>query len=98
HLCAEVEFGQGVVEAPLVHQNARAVVADDDALRRIYLEHTAEAFERFDVSPVESRERGGDELHANVVRRFPAHLLYPLARLRLLAAREVDEDHVESRL
>src|SRR5436305_121408 len=98
HLRAEIEFGQGVVEASLVHEHPRAVVADDDALCRIYLEHAAETFERFFVSPVEARERGGDELHANVVRRFPSHLLNPLARLRLVAAREIDEDHVESSL
>ncbi len=98
HLRAEVEFGERVVVARLVHQHARAVVAHDDAFRRVHLEHPAEAFERVVVATVEARERGRDELHAHVVRRLGAHQLDPRARLLLLAARQIDEDHVEPRL
>src|SRR5205085_8282956 len=45
----------------------------------------------------EARERGRDELHAHVVRRFAAQALDLTPRLLLLAVREQYEEHVQAR-
>ena len=94
---AEVEFDKGVVVSALIHEDARAVVADDDALRRVEAQHPVVALERLFVLAGEAVERGLDELHAGVVGGLLGENLDPRARLLPLAAREVDEDHVEPR-
>ena len=97
HLRAEFEFGFGVVESALVDEDLRAVVADDDSLRRVDLDHAVVGFERVVVACVEARECGRDELHAHVVRRFAAKALDLTPRLLLLAVREQYEEHVQTR-
>ena len=98
HLRAQLKLGRGVVVAVLVEEDARAVVADDDALGRVDLEHAAVGVERVLVAAVEACDGRGGELRADVVGRLALELRGQRARARLVATRQLDKDHVEPRL
>ncbi len=82
----------------LVHEDARAVVAGDDARRGVEARELVEGSERAFVLAVEAVQSALDEIDRRLVRcllREPRHFG---ARLLLLAARKIDEDHQDARL
>src|SRR5205823_14171086 len=82
----------------LVHEDARAVVAGDDARRRVQARELVEGSERTVVFAVEAVERALDEVDRRLVRGLLREACDFGARLTLLAAREVYEDHQDARL
>ena len=89
--------GQRIVEATLIDENSRAVVAGDDTLRRVQARHPVETTQGSLIITIETAQGAGDEMHADIVGHLAAQAREKFARLSFLAAREMDEDHVHPR-
>ena len=97
-LCSFIKFSQGVCVSCLIHENARAIVADDDPLSRIQTGHSIKTAQRFFVVAIQSRQHGAGKVHTNVIRSFVSQFLGGAPGLLLFSPGHVDKDHVHARL
>src|SRR5262245_37828611 len=91
------EFRYGPVVFVAVGVYPPAVVAGDDDVARVEFEQPFILPERLVVEAVQAIEHPGDDEDGRVVRRLPPHLGQRRQSLLLLAAVQVDVDHLQTR-
>ena len=90
-------FGERFIKPGEVGENARAVVANDDALIRIEFQHSIQTSQRFVVIAIQPGDDGPHKVHARIVRSFASQFINRRPGFSFLAARKIDKHHVQAR-
>jgi hypothetical protein len=96
-LCrALIELAKCFFVLALIHEDARAIVTRQHAFARIQPHHAIETAQGLFIIAVESRDHASHKVHTGIVRILITQQVNCVARLLLLPAGEIDEDHVHA--